>query len=415
MKNKLIVLIIIGLLLRILLALTTFHPDIRAFQFGGQLVAEGHIFDLYDYIATLPQESEIVRIFNTDLFIYPPAIYWVHGIFNFIFSQVLGLKVINEFLIENRNSFLNPNFPLHLFLLKFPYLVFDLIAGVFLVKLMSTARQKILAATLWIFNPVNLYATYMMGQFDLVATTFTIVSLYYLAKRRIYMSSLFMGIGIAFKIYPLFLLIPLTLVARKWRQRILIGLIGLIPYTLSLIPYINSKGYKSSALVAGQTLKSLYAQIPVSGGESIYLFLFTLGFVYLYIYYFRLPSRFWQQGLIVLLIFYIFTHFHPQWFIWVTPFLIIDLIRSNFKTTLPILLMVVSFVLSLFFFNSSQTIALFAPINPSLYESKTLWEILNIKVDINLARSLLQTVFASGASFLIYLHLSGKVPLDDKN
>ncbi len=413
MKAKYWVLIIVGFIIRVILAFTTFHPDIRAFQFGGGLIANGHILDLYDYLSTLPKNSEVVRIFSTDLFIYPPAVYLVQGFFNFIFSNILNLTVINDFLIENKNSFYNPSFSLHLFLLKFPYLIFDLIAGIYLIKLFDSQKQKIWALTLWIFNPVNLYATYMMGQFDLIATTFTIIALYYLLKRKVNLGALFLGIGIAFKIYPLFLLIPFVLTVRKWRQRFLLLIIGLIPYFLTVLPYINSHGFRSSALLAGQTMKSLYAQIPISGGESLLLFLLFLGFSYLYFYYFQKPTRFWQQSLIILLIFYIFTHFHPQWFIWVTPFLIIDLVKSKFKTLPLTLLMLGSYLVSLFFFNSSQTLGLFAPLNPNLYESKTIWEILSIKIDLNFMRSLIQTIFALGATFLIYLHLTNKTNFND--
>ena len=405
MKNKYIILIVIGIILRLILSFSTFHPDIRAFQLGGQIVAEGHIADLYDYLSTLPKNSAIIRTFSTDLFIYPPSIYLVHGLFNYIFSNLIGMTFINQFLIEDSTILGNILFNFHLILLKFPYLIFDLIAGIYLVKIFNDPKQRFFIAVLWIFNPVNLYVTYAMGQFDLIPTTLTIISLYYALRKRLFLAAFLLGIGIAFKIYPLFLLIPLIYLGRNAIAKVGIFMLGILPYFISTLPYSLSIGYRSSALVAGQTLKSFYAQIPISGGESLILFPVVLVFLYLVLYYQKIHvEKLWISNFIILLIFFIFTHSHPQWFLWLTPFIIIDLVAFKFRHWLPVVLLVVSFISSLFFFDPSLTVGIFAPVWPNLYGMPSVWQILKIDPDYNLCRSILQSLFTGVALFYIYFH-----------
>ena len=71
-KNILVVLLI-GIFVRVFLSLSTFHPDIRAFNLGGQLVASGNILSLYDFLSSCMPGDPLVGTFGTDLFIYPPS------------------------------------------------------------------------------------------------------------------------------------------------------------------------------------------------------------------------------------------------------------------------------------------------------------------------------------------------------
>lgn len=393
----------IGILVRIFLALTTFHPDIRAFNLGGQLVASGNILNLYDYLASCTIDNPLVKTFGTDLFIYPPAVYLYHGVFNFIFS-IFSPQIENGFLIDNASVFGNPFFNLHLLLLKTPYFIFDLTAAFLLSKLFDSKRNQLLAFALWMFNPVNLYATYMMGQFDVIPVCFTILSLFFIKKGKYQYAALALGIGAAFKIYPLLLLVPLVFIEKDWKRRIELGLLGILPYIITVAPFLPSAGFRSSALIAGLTEKSLVAQIPISGGESLILYpLFLLSF-YLVLFYSRGRNELWKNFLIVLLIFFIFTHYHPQWFLWLTPFLIIELINSNFKHWFSVLLIVVTFIIGLFFFDQSLTTGIFAPLFPVLYSLPTIWQLLDLNIGMNFTRSILQTIFAAVSIYYIAIY-----------
>lgn len=381
--KKLWIILIIGVAVRIALSLSTFHPDIEAFDLAGRFVASGNILNLYDLSS------------NRAVFNYPPAIYLFQGIFSFLFNNILGLSTLNQ---------LN----LHLLLLKLPYLIFDLLTGFVLLKLFNSEKKSLVAFTLWIFNPINLYATYMMGQFDVIVAFFIILSIYFAVKNKLEWAALALGGGIAFKLSPIFLVIPLIIFGRSYFDRFKLLALSLLPYLLSIIPYLPSRSFRATALFANQSSKSLYASISVSGGESIILFPAFLLFFYLSIWSLRKETELWKLCLIPLLLFFIFTHYHPQWLIWVVPLLILDLVTTGFKNILPSVLIFVSWFASLFFFDPSLTLGIFSPIVPTLHNTPGIWTILNISVDYNLARSIIQTVFVSAASYLIYQHFPRK-------
>lgn len=410
--NKYWGIFILAILLRLILAAISFHPDIQAFALGGWVIQKGFILSLYDYLRTCDPNSLAAMHYPANFFIYPPSIYLFQGFFYVIFSPLIPSGVRENFLFNIQSLFGNPGLWLHLLTLKLPYLIFDILGLYFFVNLFEE-KNKTSGAIFWLFNPVLIYATYLQGQFDLIPMVFTVWSLFVLRfNKKIFgvqpenASAIILGLGAAFKIYPLFLLLPLASLKRDWFSRIKIMALGLLTYFLTIIPYIGSRGFRSSALVASLTSKSLYAQIPISGGEAIMLFLFSTLFVYI-IFLKNTATRedVWQRFFIVLLLFFSFTHYHPQWFLWLTPFLIIDLIKSNYKNLILILMTLFSFTALLFFFDQSLTFGFFAPMIKNLYNGPSLWQILHINPDLNTSRSVLQTIFVAAAFYYIYRYL----------
>lgn len=363
--KKIWIIAAIGVLIRIILSATTYHSDMEVFSIAGKLVATGKILNLYDFSS------------NSAVFNYPPLIYLFHGVFNFLF-----------------------NIPL--LFIKLPYLIFDLLLGFILLKLFDSTKKSVLAFTLWMFNPINLYATYMMGQFDIIPTFFTILSIYFIVKNRLNWAAFSLGFGIAFKIFPLFLVIPLLILGKNYQEKFRLFALSILPYLLSIAPYLSSSSFKSTALFANQSSKSLYSGIPVSGGEAIILFPAFLLFFYLVIWFNKLQINIWKIFLTPLLLFFIFTHFHPQWLLWITPFLILDLVKSGSRNLFPVILIFLSWFGSLFFFDPSLTVGIFAPIINGSDKIPSIWEILSINVDYNFARSIIQTIFVSASFYLIF-------------
>lgn len=364
--KKIWIILISGILVRIFLSFATFHPDIQAISLGGKIVSDGHVFNLYDY-------SSSANVLN-----YPPLIYWFFGLVNLIFNG-------------------------NIWLLKLSYLIFDLPLAFLLYKLVDPKKSS-LAFGLWIFNPINLYATYMMGQFDIIPTFFSVLSVYLAFKGKLNWAAVALGGGIAFKLYPIFLIIPLILLGRGIWEKIKLIILAMLPYVISILPYISSKSFRSVALFANQSSKSLYAGIPVSGGESILLFPAALLLFYLLILGLKNKSDLWRLFLIPLLLFFIFTHFHPQWLIWIAPFLVLDLVVERVKNIVPILVIFGSWAGSLFFFDSSLTLGIFSPIFPALKNAADIWTILGINMDFNSSRSILQTILVAALSYLIFYH-----------
>ncbi len=408
MNKKFWIVLGLGIVLRLVLSLTTYHSDIQPFDLAGYVLSHGYILDYYDFLPSLSPADPILKVYPTYLFNYPPIVYFFLGAMSIIFTGWSDTAFHYNFIFNVASVLGTFQTSLHLFLLKLPYFAFDLGLAFLLIRLFQTPKEKFLAFTLWILNPVNLYATYMMGQFDIIPAFFVILALFLargqnMSRKNIIWAGVSLGLGGCFKIYPLFLLVPFSAFVSGWKNKILVFVFGFLPYILMILPFLPSKGFRTTALVAGQTLKSLYAQIPISGGESILLFLALLVFFYLIFFHIKTSAQnLWQNYFIILLLFFIFTHYHPQWFLWLTPFFVFALIRSNFKDTLAVLASLFSFVGLIFFFDPGLSIGLFSPLNPSLYNTQSIWQILKINIDYNFARSILQTIFVGAGIYFIY-------------
>ncbi len=430
LKKPLVFILLTGIFLRLFLSAVTFHPDIQHFDLAGYVIGKGNVSNFYDYTYNLSKtkisrsayslgkDDEFLKKYPVSLFNYPPTIYFSVGTLDWILTGWTDQSFHNKFLFDFKNTLGDLRLYLHLILLKIPYLPFDIVIAFLLYSMFNTRREKVLAFTFWIFNPWVLYSTYMMGQFDIIPTTFVVLALYTVTKKvdlnkKVFLAAVFLGIGASFKIYPLLFLPPLAFLLNTWIKRILVILLGGSVYMATILPFIGSSGFRSTALAANQTFKSLYAQIPISGGESIILFLAIIGtFYFIYLYQVERAENLWQRFLIILLLFFVFTHYHPQWFLWITPFLIIEVLHSNFKHSFLIFMIVISFLGSVFLFEQSLSIGLFAPLNPLLYNGPSLWQLLKLNIDINFLRSLFQSLFVGVAGYLIYYYFPRKSSRD---
>ncbi len=419
MKKNILIVLALGILIRLFLGFSTYHSDVQPFYFAGSLMAEGNVLNFYDYLPNLPLTEPILKVYPTNLFNYPPLVYFSLGPINYLLSLPFSKELLHNFIFDLPSLLGNVELNFLLLALKLPYLVFDLGIGLLLFKFFEEPinkqglpfdNGKFLAFTLWIFNPINLYATYMMGQFDVIPTFLTVLALYLAVKKeKLFLAALFLGLGASFKIFPFLFLIPLALIKEKWVDRIKITAIGGLTYIATILPFINSHGFRATALVAGQTTKSLYANLPISGGESIIIFPFLILFFYLIFFFKKAGTQnLWSRFFIIILLFFIFTHYHPQWFLWLTPFLILDLVKSRLLHWPLVVISFISWLGLVTLFDPGLSVWLFSPINPGLYGQVGVWESLGIRVDLNMARSVLQTLFVSVAAYYIYYYFPKK-------
>ncbi|EKD94544.1 MAG: hypothetical protein ACD_26C00034G0079 [uncultured bacterium] len=404
MKRFIIIILTLGIVLRIILSLTTYHSDIIPFDFAGKVIAGGNITNFYDYLWSLPEDDRILMVYPRNLFNYPPLPYFFLGSVSLLTTWMVNPVVHSDFVLDFRSTLGNPQLNLLLFLLKFPYFFFDIAIAYLLMSFFKNEKEKKWAFALWIFNPVNLYTTYMVGQFDIIPTFLTVTALYMaINKKNLMFSALLLGLGVGFKIFPLLFIIPLVLVKVDWSSRIKILAVAGITYLVSAFPFVMSRGFRMTAMLANQTTKSFYASIPVSGGESVILFLAAVIFFYILFMYKKTEIEdIWKRFFVMILVFFIFTHFHPQWFLWTMPFFVIDLVYTKFKH-LPLFIgLLFVYIGMITFFDSGLSIGLFSAVNPALYNLPPFWNLLGLNFDINMSRSILHTVFVGISAYYIY-------------
>ena len=430
--------LILAFVLRLILMPISFHSDIWTVSFSQYLFAFKGVTNIYDYLATLSSDSTMIVNYGRNFFTYPPLAYFTLGIFGFILKPFFSSNFLANLADNLPNILSDGRLYWHLFLTKFPYLFFDFGILFLLVGMFDEERKKILAAILWLFNPLVLYTSYMVGQFDIIPVFFSLLALYLIKKRKMFWGAFALGMGGAYEMYPLFFLPFLAINEGKdLKDKMKLFLLGLLPYLVSIMPFLGSPAFRQTVLFSNQSQKMLFAKINVSGAEYLSLFvvfyIFLLGFCWLKkIDTFgggesqilmenqkrrsvstlseRWPSDqkiewvdLWKWFLLVMLLFFGLTHYHPQWFLWISPFLIIYLISYPKYKLFPLFL-ILSWLGITLFFESSLSLGLFKPIWPQLEKAKSLSETLPGYIDVYLLKSLFRSIFA-GISLAISISL----------
>ena len=351
-------LLILGIVLRLLISATTFHPDLRAYLLAENLIVNnGEVFSFYDHVSKLPVDSPVKLIFGDDIFIYQPLAYFIPSFFYLPFSKVLS-PLIGDLILNSSNFLQSKLFFLPLILFKLPFLVFDLLILFFLPQLFPKKKNLgKLAQVFWLFNPVSLLVASGMGQSDIFIAFFILMSLIYLIKNKTTLATLFISLSVLIKPIGV-ILIPFYLLAglRKDRKTFLTNIaVAATPLVVTILPFLNSPAYKNYALLAQHASKSIYAGISIASGHVI-PYLFIAFCVSLILYYYKKIDLITAISFTLLSSLF-FTHFHPQWFIWTMSFII----YLAFKKKRPemLILSVVAWLIILFSFESSLHLNLF--------------------------------------------------------
>lgn len=315
-NNKIIPFIILGIIIRLILSVITYHPDISIFIIAGKtILIDGHLTSFYD--TELPKQL----VFN-----YPPLAYFIPSLIYLPFISILE----NSFdKIINTRPETYIYFPLLIF--KLPMILAD-ISIIFLIKKffnnIDTANK---AQLLWIFNPLAIYVSSMMGQVDIIITLLFVLSIISFKSKKYILTSFLIGLSALIKPVGL-ILIPLIFVYQQLRNHnflksAYILFVGFGTFILGIIPFISSPAFRHYALMADQTSKSVYAGITIASGHVIPWFFISFLTIVHFLILKRISLISALSGAILASL--VFSHFHPQWFIWATPFILYQLVKTK--------------------------------------------------------------------------------------
>jgi len=384
-------LIFLGLILRLLLMPFTGHEDLRLIQFASK--------DIFS--------QGLSSIYITEKSVYPPPIYVFNAIWQKILDPFLGEHFRFWLSLPTQSSYQDPFAFRYLFLLKLPYLLFDFGILYLLLQWFKSEKEKRTASLIWFFNPVSLYVTYMFGQFDIIPTFFALWAILTSFAGRLVLAGLLLGIGASFKLFPLYFLIPMLILSRAnfWKKGFAF-LLGFLPTSLVSLPVIMIPNYVANVISSTHTQIIQHASFYIGGDQRIYVFVIAYTFLAFWLFWQRVTiEKFWRVALIILLLFYSLAAFNPQWFLWITPFLVIWWVLDKNSHSLQLLLYVLYFII-VFFFEPTVHFGLFAPIEGTLGQLPGPAEIFQRSLfEASRARSYLRSVFAGFAWWIIYLQI----------
>src|SRR3989344_5300678 len=396
--------LLLGIVIRIALMPITLHVDLWGHSFTAYFLAYEGKLNPYEALASLPKDHPIVRNFGVgDIFIYPPLTFFTLGFFRIIikpFTDPEFLPFVMEFpsrVYERSDLFLN------LFLYKLPYLFIDIGLAFLLAASFTDSVKKKWAFILWIFNPVTLYATFMIGQVDILPTFFTVLAVFLAARKKFIYAMLSIGIAASYKTYPLLFILPAAFTfGVKLKDRLKYIAAGFTPFVLTILPYLGSPAFRSMVLFSPKSQKMFFMGWNLSGAEVLFPFVISVFLIYFVSYYKTNKLNSAVCFLSILLVTYSVTHYHPQWFLWVTPFLIWFMVELKFKYWEIILIFFSCWLFITLLFEPSLSLGLFNPINPSLNNLQGLESLLSKYTNVFQLKSSVRSIFAAASIYYVY-------------
>lgn len=263
-----------------------------------------------------------------------------------------------------------------IFLLKLPYLFFDVLTGLLILHIFrADPHNGMRAFIFWILNPVVIFAVYIFGRYEVIPIFFILLCIYFLKENSMYLASLSLGIAIVSRYYALlFLPLLIILYCRTWMERAKVLTIIAIPVILYNVITILTAGRLVSADFAESRFVDYLLGMNFNIGwpeQKIFIFVTVYICILLFIYYKKknedLIVDFIAYSLIILLLIYATSLFHPQYFAWFIPFLALYYGYTQDKIILELhCLQVICFIFYTFYFEQALATWMFASINPEL-------------------------------------------------
>ena len=386
----------LAIILRILVSIFVFHPDIKTFNYQSSFLKRG-VFNIYSYLIDNKKSLSL-----KENFVYFPLTYLTLGGYQTIAAPILG----NGFdsWLANADSFSivgDPNIFKYLFVLKLPYLILDVGVAFMLLKYFDDRKLGRKAFTLWLFNPFTIFIIYAFGNIDIFPVALVLASLLFLKKERYSLAALMLGLAAGFKIYPL-LFVPFLIVSGKSiKEKLRLGIIPFAVFGLISLPFLSSS-FLESTLISGLTTRMFNPGFSVGFGESIIVGILLLSALFFYAWLIDKRPNLFNYWMVTLLIIFSFSHFHIAWLLWIAPFVIILGVDKPTLSWPLFLLSITSMLIPLFYQDRSMSISLFRVYSTWFDLLPTPFTAIQRFFDPFSLQSIFHSLFAGGSSILTY-------------
>jgi hypothetical protein len=332
-----------------------------------------------DLISTY-HRSYLILGGSTDLSLYT-IVQLIQSFFLFIYQFFLPLEKLllwpqNSLSVPTSfwlNEFAKNNMAYRaLFLFKIPYLIFDFGSAFIILHLFRENKKGILAFKFWMVNPIGIFAIYIFARYEIIPIFFILLSLLLAKRDRPYLSLFSLGMSICGRIYPLmFLPFYIFTLGKNVKEKVSLLLIGIAPFLFNhfiLANFGSSPSHGKTFFESHFVDFMLNMNFNIGYGQIIYIF--VTSYVLLTVYYIYFEDKkfdnLWEYPLMVLLLFYATSIFHPQYFAWFTPFIAIAI--TKYPKFLELHgLQIFCFVFYTFYWGRALAGFLFCPVDPSFF------------------------------------------------
>ncbi len=355
----------IGLLVRLIFMPISAAPDLLWFYWRAHLIVYHHEFSLGASQLLLHYIHAFFLWIFTPLMPYHETI-WTHP---WTPTQPANAAQIRQMFTTFFTFVSRPHIFRTLFLLKFPFLLFDFGCLFFLNRLASSPGKRLFLLKFWMLNPVSIFVVYIYGRFEVIPIFFILGSLYYVKSKRLHLALLMLGISIALRLYPLLLFIPaIILLGANTRERLRLIFWGLLPLGIMAIvsDLLGQKGEVTQLM--GSSLINYFLSMHFNLGlrDNVYIFIVGYTLLSLHAYYHRGEFKPFEgllkYSLSIFLLLFATSYFNRQYFMWAIPFLGLYILEDRRFMGLFVILVFTYFIYT--FYSGRLTAGyLFTPIN----------------------------------------------------
>lgn len=398
LNNPLFSIFLPAVFLMLVLTPFFFHPDLKTIFCKAQYLSKG-IFNIYEF---LDKNRNIMDVCSE--FSYPPLYYYTLGIL-YPFISLFGGGGFTSWLMMGNTAVEVDHIFRYLFITKLPFVFFEFFTAFLIIQFLSDEKQKRNALLIWFFNPATIYIIALMGQLDIIPAFLSVLSLYFaLKKQKNYLGAFVLGLSGALKSYSLFFL-PFygIIIGKNWRQKTALIFVGLLPYVLTIAPFLKFESFRNSVLFSGLSQRMFMLSWPLGFGEQIQAVLLVIGILLLK----ALTTRTEKEDLLIYfgaiaLLFLAGSHFHPQWLIWSLPFLAV-LIAKNLRLLPAFALLIAGWIGVILMYNDLfLTFGLISPLDPLVFSLPVLRDLVKGIMDPDQIQSMFHTLFAASSLWLIF-------------
>ena len=311
-----------GLLIRLIFIPFFFHVDLlSAYQRAAETISTGNLgFDNVQMFSNL-----------------------IHTLYLFIIKSIFpAINEVFSVLLEKDTAWIILSSSYNVFtvltLFKILYLIFD-IACMFLILRLSfddKPEDKLRVFKFWIFNPIVIFVLYIFARHDIIGVFATLVALLLAKKDRKYWAIIVLGFGIAIRFFPIMILpILVFYLARTKKDYIILSLIGVS--SLAVVELLSvfylGKSVIFSLLNSEHFDFLLSPKLDLVIGSHSSIFIFMAVYIFIILSFLHIKKKNFDILLNYCAIIYLayvgICYFHPQYMLWIVPFLVIIFARRR--------------------------------------------------------------------------------------
>lgn len=368
----------VGLALRFAVMPFTVSADLLAVYWRSHVIAfHGEVFSGY-LVNMGAHYLHAVWLWLAQLALPHPEAIWTHPWW-WADSGALAPQTLRAFMA-------GPQTLQTLFVLKVPYLVVDLVAGLVLLSMVAPRSPRLArrAWAFWMLSPIGLYASYVFGRYEALAVAFVVVALWACERERPWVGAILLGVAITVRGYPLLLVPVFALVAVTGvRRHVAFAGLALAPFGLVMASNRLLAGTvgELARLQESHTGATFFAYtVPVDGAGEISVF-----FAFAFLLYGVLAGRalgwwgqpvrlreLWMWLLVLHAGMFSLATFSAHYFMWFAPFVVLAMARRpGWRGVLGIHLVQVAVVIAIadLLGGPETTWGLFRPLAPELADA----------------------------------------------